>query len=69
MHVAILAVGSRYSDRIDVRSDPDDPNTAGKFFLEQAKRRLYSEMERPNLTTIQALAIIGIFYVVRCPLS
>lgn len=67
LHVAILAVGSRYSDRIDVRSDPDNPNTAGKFFLEQAKCRLHSEMERPSLTTIQALAIIGTFYVVRCP--
>lgn len=69
LHVAMLAVGSRYSDRIDVRSDPDDPNTAGKFFLEQAKRRLHSEMERPSLTTIQALAVIGTFYVVRRPLS
>ena len=67
LHVAILAIGSRFSDRIDVRSDPDDPNTAGKFFLEQAKRRLHSEMERPSLTTIQALAVIGVFYVVRRP--
>ena len=69
LHLAILAVGSRYSDRIDVRSDPDNPNTAGKYFLEQANLRLHSEMERPSLMTIQTLAIIGTFYVVRRPLS
>lgn len=68
LHVAILAVGSRYSDRIDVRSDSNNPNTAGKMFLEQAKRHLHSEMERPSLTSIQALAIIGTFYIVRCRL-
>ncbi|RAQ50977.1 Zn(II)2Cys6 transcription factor [Aspergillus flavus] len=63
LHNCILALGSRYSDRVDVRSDPDDPNTAGKSFLEEAKTQLHREMERPSLTTIQALGLIGMVYI------
>ncbi|GAB1200341.1 hypothetical protein APSETT444_009711 [Aspergillus pseudonomiae] len=63
LHNCILALGSRYSDRADVRSDPDDPNTAGKAFLEEAKTQLHREMERPSLTTIQALGLIGMVYI------
>ncbi|KAE8398986.1 fungal-specific transcription factor domain-containing protein [Aspergillus pseudonomiae] len=63
LHNCILALGSRYSDRVDVRSDPDDPNTAGKAFLEEAKTQLHREMERPSLTTIQALGLIGMVYI------
>ncbi|KAL1619447.1 hypothetical protein SLS54_006726 [Diplodia seriata] len=33
----ILALGSRYTDRPELRSDPDDSNTAGAMFLEKAK--------------------------------
>lgn len=61
---SILAMGSRYSDRIETRTDANDPNTAGRFFLEQAKTLLHREMERPSLTTIQALGLIGMFYIV-----
>lgn len=53
-------------DSLDVRSDADDPNTAGKPFLEQAKALLYAEMEHPSLTTLQALGIIGMVYFVCC---
>lgn len=60
---SILAMGSRYSDRIETRTDANDPNTAGRFFLEQAKTLLHREMERPSLTTIQALGLIGMFYI------
>ncbi|KAE8308315.1 fungal-specific transcription factor domain-containing protein [Aspergillus transmontanensis] len=63
LHNCILALGSRYSGRVDVRSDPDDPNTAGKAFLEEAKTQLHREMERPSLTTIQALGLIGMVYI------
>ena len=65
LHSSILAVGSRfYRECLDIRTDPDDPNTAGKPFLEQAKELLYAEMEHPSLTTIQALGNIGMFYFV-----
>ncbi|KAF7121817.1 hypothetical protein CNMCM5793_009370 [Aspergillus hiratsukae] len=60
---SILAMGSRYSDRIETRTDANDPNTAGRFFFEQAKALLHREMERPSLTTIQALGLIGMFYI------
>lgn len=60
----ILAVGSRFSDRREVRSDPDDPNTAGMWFIEKADALLYLDLKRPTITTIQSLAIMAIFYVV-----
>ncbi|GFG20349.1 nitrogen assimilation transcription factor nit-4 [Aspergillus udagawae] len=60
---SILAMGSRYSDRVETRTDANDPNTAGRFFFEQAKTLLHREMERPSLTTIQALGLIGMFYI------
>ena len=67
LHNSILALGSRFLvDSLDVRSDADDPNTAGKPFLEQAKALLYAEMEHPSLTTLQALGIIGMVYFVCC---
>ncbi|GFF69631.1 hypothetical protein IFM60648_02969 [Aspergillus lentulus] len=60
---SVLAMGSRYSDRVETRTDANDPNTAGRFFFEQAKTILHREMERPSLTTIQALGLIGMFYI------
>lgn len=67
LHNSILALGSRFLvDSLDVRSDANDPNTAGKPFLEQAKALLYAEMEHPSLTTLQALGIIGMVYFVCC---
>ncbi|KAF7171359.1 hypothetical protein CNMCM5623_003755 [Aspergillus felis] len=60
---SILAMGSRYSDRVETRTDANDPNTAGRFFFEQAKTLLHREMERPRVTTIQALGLIGMFYI------
>lgn len=64
LHNSILALGSRFSDSPDVRLNPDDPNTAGRRFLEQAKVLLYPEMEHPSLTTIQALGVMGTVYIV-----
>ncbi|OJJ29984.1 hypothetical protein ASPWEDRAFT_122319 [Aspergillus wentii DTO 134E9] len=58
----ILAVGSRFSDDVHVRSDPNNHNTAGKMFLEKARIFLYYELEKPSLTTIQSLHIMGMVY-------
>lgn len=60
----ILALGSRYCDRIEVRSDPNDPNTAGKIFLEIAERLIQNDLRWPKITTIQSLAIMGMAYIV-----
>lgn len=60
----ILALGSRYCDRIEVRSDPNDSNTAGKIFLERAERLIQNDLRWPKITTIQSLAIMGMAYIV-----
>ena len=60
----ILAIGSRYCDRPEVRSEPDEPNTAGRIFLETAEVLLYFELKWPSITTIQSLSILAVFYVV-----
>lgn len=61
----ILAIACRFSDRLDVRSDPDDPNTAGRLFLEKAEVLLHYDLKWPSITTIQSLSIMGTIYVVR----
>lgn len=58
----ILASGSRFSDRVEVRSDPNDPNTAGRIFLEAAEVLLHFDLKRPSITTIQSLAVLGTVY-------
>ncbi|KID91377.1 Transcription factor, fungi [Metarhizium guizhouense ARSEF 977] len=58
----ILASGSRFSDRVEVRSDPNDPNTAGRIFLETAEVLLHFDLKRPTITTIQSLAVLGTVY-------
>ncbi|KAK9848425.1 hypothetical protein MYU51_016627 [Penicillium brevicompactum] len=60
---SILAVGSRYCDRIEVRTDPNDPNTAGKMFLERAESIIQNDLRWPKITTIQSLAIMGMAYI------
>lgn len=60
----ILACGSRYSDRVEARSDPNDANTAGRPFLDTIEALLQDELKRPNITTIQSLAILSIVYFV-----
>ncbi|PLB49929.1 Zn(II)2Cys6 transcription factor [Aspergillus steynii IBT 23096] len=63
LHYCILAVGSLYSHKIDVRSDPNDPKTAGDIFVAKAKGYLYKSIESPSLTTVQAVTIIGTYYI------
>ncbi|EQB46707.1 hypothetical protein CGLO_14232 [Colletotrichum gloeosporioides Cg-14] len=54
---AILALASRYTDDLRVRTDPNNPNTAGDAFAAQARVMLHYECEAPNPTTVQALAL------------
>lgn len=54
---AILALASRYTDDIRVRTNPSDANTAGDAFAAQARVMLHYECEAPNPTTVQALAL------------
>ncbi|KAF4876585.1 Nitrogen assimilation transcription factor nirA [Colletotrichum siamense] len=59
----ILALGSRYTDRIDVRLRPEDQNSAGKPFLQKAEVLLHKDMKRPSITTIQSMSILVGVYV------
>ncbi|ETS82435.1 hypothetical protein PFICI_04311 [Pestalotiopsis fici W106-1] len=59
----IIAVASRYSDRLEVRSDPQDANTAGLAFIEHAEALIHFDLKWPSITTVQSLAIMAIFYV------
>ncbi|KAF4609843.1 hypothetical protein G7Y89_g15780 [Cudoniella acicularis] len=59
----ILAIASRFTDRVDVRSDSSDPNTAGSLFFDNAEVLLHYDLKWPTITTIQSLSIMGTMYV------
>ncbi|KAF4964264.1 hypothetical protein FSARC_7818 [Fusarium sarcochroum] len=59
---AILAFSSRYSPRLELRTDPDDANTAGEIFAAQAKTMLHFEYEAPTTSTVQATALLGLYW-------
>lgn len=61
----VLALGSRYCDRLEVRSDPLDSNTAGKMFISEAEKLIQNDLRWPKITTIQSLGIMGMVYIVR----
>jgi hypothetical protein len=63
----IMAVGSRYSDDPNARTDPDDPRTAGRLFAERAEALLGNELGSPSIPTLQALAILGTYQIVSHP--
>lgn len=56
----ILALSARYSDRVELRTDPTDPSTAGNALAEQAKMILLYESQAPNVTTVQAAALLAL---------
>lgn len=60
----ILALGSRYCDRLEVRTDTNDSNTAGKQFMAKAEKLIQNDLKWPKITTIQSLAIMGIVHIV-----
>jgi len=60
----VLAMGSRYCDRLKVRTDPNDPNTAGKQFIAKAEKLIQNDLRWPKITTIQSLAIMNVVYIV-----
>lgn len=57
---SIFAIAARYSDRPELRSVPDDPNTAGDAFCEQAKILMLYEAEAPTITTVQAACLLAL---------
>lgn len=56
---ALLALACAYSDWPEAREFSSDPTTAGDHFFAEAKR-LLNENDASNLTTVQALALMGL---------
>jgi hypothetical protein len=50
---------SKFSSRPEVRRDPDDVRTAGWLFRQRVKTLLGEELDRSNITTIQALLVMA----------
>ena len=57
-----MALASRFSDRAEFRTRPEDPNTAGELFATQAKTMLHFEYEAPTTSTVQAAALLGLYW-------
>lgn len=57
---SIFAIAARYSDRPELRSIQDDPNTTGDAFCEQAKILMLYEAEAPTITTVQAACLLAL---------
>ncbi len=59
---AILALGCHFTSLPGARADPSNAATAGDHFFKEAKRLLLEndEHEKPQLTTVQALALMSV---------
>lgn len=57
---SVLALSARYSERVEVRDEPDQPSTAGNALAENAKAILRLEMECPTTSTVAAMAILAL---------
>ncbi|KAJ5193424.1 hypothetical protein N7449_009566 [Penicillium cf. viridicatum] len=57
---SMLAIASRYSDRPDIRTNPDDPSTAGDAIAEHAKLLLFDELEAPAVSTVIAAVLLSL---------
>lgn len=55
---AIYFGSAKFSPRLEVRKDPDDPRTAGWKFRERVRELLGSSLDRSDITTIQALLVM-----------
>ena len=60
----VLAAGSRFSRRNEIRTNPLDPDTAGDQLVAEAEVLLHFDLKSPSLTTIQAVAIMIYLYIV-----
>jgi hypothetical protein len=56
---AILAVGCRFSDRVEARMDPDDSETAGVHCYAEAERLLSMCRRERSVTVVQAMGLMS----------
>ncbi|UKZ74767.1 hypothetical protein TrVFT333_002437 [Trichoderma virens FT-333] len=55
---AIYFGAAKFSPRLEVRKDPDDPRTAGWKFRQRVRELLGGSLDRSDITTIQALLVM-----------
>lgn len=56
---ALLALGCRFSDRLETRRESSRAHSAGNHFFKEAQR-LLQENDHSSITTVQALGIMSI---------
>jgi len=58
---AIFAITSKYSDRVEIRSDRTDPSTAGAMFFQKCEELIANQqlLYQSSIPTICALVILG----------
>jgi hypothetical protein len=57
---SVLALGCRFSNQPNARTNPANSNTAGDHFFAEATKILDAEKDRHILTTVQALGLMSI---------
>ncbi|KAI5456661.1 fungal-specific transcription factor domain-containing protein [Mariannaea sp. PMI_226] len=55
---AIYFGSAKFSPRLEVRKDPNDPRTAGWMFRQRVRELLGGSLDRSDITTIQALLVM-----------
>jgi hypothetical protein len=56
---SILFAAAKFSPRLDIRREPDEPSTAGWQFLARVKQLLGEAMDNSTIPTIQALITVA----------
>lgn len=64
---AIFACSSKYSDRVEVRDDPNDSSTAGHSFFRRCDELIAMKalLSRPSIPTVVGLLLLGSTYNAR----
>ncbi|CAG8688743.1 22108_t:CDS:2 [Gigaspora rosea] len=57
---SIYTLASNFSDRIEVRKDPENPLTTGDIYFDRAKALLDNDYDRAHTTNIQALLLLSL---------
>ncbi|KAL4898147.1 fungal-specific transcription factor domain-containing protein [Aspergillus ambiguus] len=64
---AVFACASKFSERLEVRSDPTDPETAGQQFFSRCDQLLQCEglLSQSQISTVVALLMLGSTFIAR----
>ncbi|CAM1504837.1 Fc.00g024280.m01.CDS01 [Cosmosporella sp. VM-42] len=60
---AIFYSTSLYSDRVELRADPDDPQSVGKRFYDRFRELLIDELDKPSIPSALALLLTSVSLV------